>query len=648
MLRFGYRVRLGVAGIVVVVIAVCGLLFVLTAPPLTFAQTQLAPSGVPGEVYYAAFPLTMQVDGNLSEWENVPQVTFVDGPQPAANPQQNGMVTFAAAADSDNLYFAFVVRDSSIIAGQHGQDYWNEDSVELYINATGNLSLTNFMPGVAQITIPAANIGTNAALTTGQNAAALGVRPVVVRTATGYAIEMAVPLRTSQWNIVPTDGGTLGFNVQLNGATQTDRDIKLSWSSDDQSSDQSYRNPSVFGQLVFFELGAADGLSALAAAPATQTRRPTQTPRPTQTLRPTQTPRPSSTPIGTAMVSSTPSRTPTRTQTPRPATIVPTSVGPSVPPGGSFRVDGQNIYDPVGNLFVVRGVNVNGLNWVWPRSTADDAALIDDCWNFNLIRVNSFLFTGQVEWPQFTDNNDLDEIVQAYTSRGIVVMFEAHDRTGWYYEGGDLTRLIQWYTDLARRYRNNPYVWFDVMNEPGYAVDRERWLGAHQQVIGAIRDTAGANNVIMVEGVYGGQDSGNWNSQNVQTANSAILSLGPEVLNFGGRTYGNIVFSIHTWDQWNYGSSKMANYFNRVEGQNQALVVGEYGVLTTVNTEAATRSLFNTAPSRNIGRIVWHWDGHDYNDLTDGSTWGGGWEIDSCTDPSNLSWLGQRVWDDNH
>jgi mannan endo-1,4-beta-mannosidase len=650
MFRLGIRVRLGVVGITILVVTVCGLMFAMTATPITFAQTLLAPNGVSGEIYYAVYPAVVRMDGNLSEWGSVPQVTFSSGPQPATNPQNDGTMTFAAMVDNSYLYVAFNVRDSNIIAGQHGTDYWNEDSVEIYLNATGNLGLTSYTSGVAQITIPAANIGLSTAIVSGQNAAGLGVRPVVVRTSTGYAGEVSIPLRTSMWNIVPTNGGTLGFNMQLNAATQLDRDIKLSWSIDDQTLDQSYRNPSVFGQLVFFPVGGS--LPSGATATSTATRTPTSTNTRTPSRTPTRTPTPfatsTSTRTPTRTPSHTPTRTPTRTPTPIAATIAPTATSSSMPSGGSFSVQGQNIYDPNGNLFIPRGVNVNGQNWVWNRSTVNDAALIDDCWNFNLVRVNNFLFTGRVEWPQYTDNNDLDAIVQAYTSRGIVVMFEAHDETGWYYEGADLNSLVSWYTTLAQRYRNNPYVWFDVMNEPGYALDRTRWLGVHQAVVRAIRDTAGANNIIVAEGVYGGQDSGNWNSNYVLSSNSAILTLAPDLMSFGGRTYSNIAFSIHTWDQWVYGTAKLGNFFNRVEGLNRAIVVGEYGVLTTVNTEAATTAMFNTAPSRNIGRIVWHWDGHDYNDLTANTTWGGGWEINSCTNPTNLSWLGQLVWDDNH
>ncbi len=567
--------------------------FLLSTSALTASaptETASVPDGDPGQTYYAAFPTVITVDGDFSEWATLPHVVVTGGPQPGQNPDVDGRLTFAAAADMDNLYLSLDVTAKNIIAGQHGINYFNEDSVEVYINATGSDALTAYAPGVAQITIPAASIGQppDRPLIGGQNFQGLGVRAAVVRTGTGYAIEAAVPLHNSSWNITPANDGSIGFQVQLNAATVKDRDIKVSWSSKD-TLDQSYQNPSVFGRLIFFQTGPI----------------PTATPAPT--------------------------------------------VNAALAAQGTFTVDGSTIIGPNGKPFVAHGVNINGENWVWRRSTVDDADLIADCWAFNLVRVNSFLFTGQQRWPQYADNNNLDQIVQTYTDRHVVVVFEAHDRIGSYYEGDDLTILLNWFTDLATRYKDNPYVWFDIINEPGGrdSVDAARWVGMHQQAIHAIRDVAGASNIIIVEGANGGQDAGPIGDSLIPTADSAILQYGRDVIDFGGKTYSNIVFSIHPYDQWNYRDDKLADFFDRVLKDDHAIIVGEYGVDTGQDVRRAAEAMFNTAVPRGIGRIVWHWDGSDNNDLTNSKT-GGGWEIDDCSNPKNLTWLGQKVWDDNH
>ena len=176
------------------------------------------------------------------------------------------------------------------------------------------------------------------------------------------------------------------------------------------------------------------------------------------------------------------------TETSRPAAAVP----------GRFSVRGSEIIGPDGKPFVARGVNVNGYQWVWRRSTVADVDLIATCWGFNAIRINSFLFKGQTRWPQYDNNDDLDGIIKTFTDRGIVAIIEAHNRIGTYFEGEDLDRLAAWYTDLARRHRDDPYVWFDLQNEPGDGgpPDAALWIGTHRKLISAIRDTAHADNVI--------------------------------------------------------------------------------------------------------------------------------------------------------
>jgi hypothetical protein len=165
----------------------------------------------------------------------------------------------------------------------------------------------------------------------------------------------------------------------------------------------------------------------------------------------------------------------------------------------------------------------------------------------------------------------------------------------------------------------------------------------HGRVIDAIRNTAGANNIIIVEGAFGGQD--NLLPTADPVTESAILQYGDQVLSYNGNAFQNVVFSIHTYDLWNQGDAKLADFVDRVHEKGFALIVGEYGIRTDQDTQAAAESTFNVTQAKGVGRIVWHWDGNDWNDLT---IPGGGWLIGKCVKPGNLSWLGQKVWDDNH
>jgi beta-glucanase (GH16 family) len=209
----------------------------------------LAPAAVIGEMYYAPFPVSITLDGDLSDWAGVPWIEM-------ERPGATASIKFALSADADNLYFAADVTDAAIIAGEHNVDFWNEDSVELYLNATGDLTIRRYEDGAAQVTIPAVNIGVHSdeIVLAGVRGSTVGAQAVVVESDGGYIVEVALPLVNDVWEIVPEHDGTLGMNVHLNAAATANRDTKLIWSLKDVA-DNSYQDPSLFGQLVFFEIG---------------------------------------------------------------------------------------------------------------------------------------------------------------------------------------------------------------------------------------------------------------------------------------------------------------------------------------------------------------------------------------------------------
>ncbi len=233
-----------------------GLLLVF--PGSSFSQDggNLAPDGIANEVYFAPFPLTITPDGDLADWAGVPRVTMpADADLTAGQPA----ISFAATADDQYLYLMADVIDDNIIAGKHEANYWNEDLVEFYINATGDLGLRGYQDGVAQVTVPAANIGLtmDQTIIAGVNGETAQANAVVVQTDTGYAMEVWMPLQNDVWTITPAHGSVIGFQVHLNGASAGDRDTKLIWSKYD-TNDQSYVDPSLFGRLVFFEIGQTE------------------------------------------------------------------------------------------------------------------------------------------------------------------------------------------------------------------------------------------------------------------------------------------------------------------------------------------------------------------------------------------------------
>jgi hypothetical protein len=184
----------------------------------------LAPDGSAGETYYAPFPVNITLDGEFNDWNGVPQVNMGQGVGRPA-------MRFAAAADLEYLYLSGDIIDSNIISGEHGEEYWNEDSVEFYLNGVGDLTLTSYTDGVAQLTFPPINIGAapEDVVIGGVNGTTLDAQVVTVATDTGWAVEVAVPLQSDVWSITPEHLGEIGFQVHLNAASELNRDTKLIW-----------------------------------------------------------------------------------------------------------------------------------------------------------------------------------------------------------------------------------------------------------------------------------------------------------------------------------------------------------------------------------------------------------------------------------
>ncbi|MEL6164826.1 MAG: cellulase family glycosylhydrolase [Cyanobacteria bacterium J06628_3] len=299
--------------------------------------------------------------------------------------------------------------------------------------------------------------------------------------------------------------------------------------------------------------------------------------------------------------------------------------------GKDFQVWGTNIISPEGRQFIPIGTNINGWNFMgWdgkdPGGAAKLVNSIADDWNFNTVRAVVGLkeqkWQGQrmSEWEWSTHRDlalqSLDKIVSAFTNKKVVVMIDAHDWTCRYPQGNDLLLLDDFWKTVAKRYKNNPYVWFNIINEPG-VVSKHRpispeWVDVHQQFIELIRDKIGAKNPIVVDADSCGQDSDSWDLEMVDEKSSAILSQGDKLKYFNGKKYENIIFSLHVYDLWAHGYKKMdekfIDYLKRVREKGHALLIGEVGNSGEgdINRYQAPGLVYRNALPRGIGMLAWH------------------------------------------
>ena len=289
-----------------------------------------------------------------------------------------------------------------------------------------------------------------------------------------------------------------------------------------------------------------------------------------------------------------------------------------------FQIIGTTIYDPNGQEFIIKGTNM----FTWEGIENVDNYL--NTWGFNTIRVPNYLL-GSYDQPHPEEDGygTNHKIVDAYTSQGAVVIFDAHDLIGGYYEDAEWEILKDYWRDMAQEFKDNPYVWFNLHNEPGNATaNPEQWVNYHRELIDIIR-AEGANNLIVIDGEAWGQD---YHTQTIANHASEIMA-GNE----------NILFSVHIYEQWN--SNDIAAYFDALHNQNIPFIVGEYGSENNgQSTLAATAAMLQAAQEREIGHIVWAAKADDNNDLTTES--GGHAEYFDGTNTEILTDLGELVWND--
>ena len=320
----------------------------------------------------------------------------------------------------------------------------------------------------------------------------------------------------------------------------------------------------------------------------------------------------------------------------------------------NFQVAGTKILDPAGEEWVTNGTNVQGQNFCWPGNVVDWYDDIVNKWHFNTIRVMNRLNPRDCSAANsyYQQLADITEYIDYYTSRNIVVIVAFSDFQGGYYEGDEMDKLKNALSYVIDLYKDNPYVWLNPMTEPGGQETEYKWVTLFQELITFIRDEKQCNNILIIDGGHWGQDKGEWNTDNVKTSRSHILRWGEELLAFDNKTYDNIVFSIHPYDQWDKGTVQQAenmlnDYITRVHEKGFALEFGEYGTSESGNVyhPNAFQAVMNIAPVRNIGISHWAWWGGDDSELTTAGNGGGQNSVyNADNEPINLTWPGERVW----
>jgi hypothetical protein len=204
------------------------------------------------------------------------------------------------------------------------------------------------------------------------------------------------------------------------------------------------------------------------------------------------------------------------------------SVSLTSAPGGSpdvvgpLRTVGNNVVDGHGRPLVLRGVNRAGMEGANGPGRAPTAPDISEAkrWGANVVRLP----LGEQYWLSSSCAYDpgyasrVDGAVDLITSRGMVALLDLHYNTiqpcgvAGAQPMADAPNSLNFWSQVAARYRDNALVAFDLYNEPHHISDyvwrfggAVTWKGhtfqaaGMQEMYDAVRAT-GANNLVFASG----------------------------------------------------------------------------------------------------------------------------------------------------
>lgn len=295
-------------------------------------------------------------------------------------------------------------------------------------------------------------------------------------------------------------------------------------------------------------------------------------------------------------------------------------------PTRNFVTRGRTIYDPDGNVFVPRGVNIGGTiannGNGWPDFALDPAfaqGMLD--WHCNAVRIATYntatqpwspkgkaLAAGKTEAEADAEIDALvDNLTSFYRARGFVTIIECHDITH-SFKDGTLEQIEAFWVRYANRWKHDPYVWINIANEP--SLGPTTWIQFHDRVCWAIRNT-GAKNMIITDLLYFASDS-------PKDFYGQVIPRGyePGRVDYLIARHGNIIASQH-----NYGgagayttTAAARTHFQKYKDADVPFMVGEVGypmagvAANTGNWQYERDAAVNwcaVAPEYDIGVFWW-------------------------------------------
>jgi len=190
-----------------------------------------------------------------------------------------------------------------------------------------------------------------------------------------------------------------------------------------------------------------------------------------------------------------------------------------LPATGRFRIQNNKIYDPNGNLFIVKGIDAmhgrleghdaNGSaaldNYKYAQRDFDEMKRL----GVNLVRffVSADAATLPPDDQEYIPDylQEVANVVHWVTERGMVAEITNSFTS-------DFTKSVHFVGQLAARYKNNPLVWIEPYDEPNCesgdtdkCTDWSYWQQQQSQYVQAIRN-AGMTSPVVVNTIFWSDD----------------------------------------------------------------------------------------------------------------------------------------------
>ncbi len=172
----------------------------------------------------------------------------------------------------------------------------------------------------------------------------------------------------------------------------------------------------------------------------------------------------------------------------------------------ALSVKGGKLVNQKGETVILRGISSHGLQWY--GHYANEAALkwLRDDWKINVFRAVMYTDpsnNGYIENRGLADK--VREVVDASVKLGLYVIIDWHilnDGNPNQYK----RESIEFFTDMAKRYKDTPNVLFEIANEPNGDVQWVRDIKPYsEEVVKAIRGQ-GAKNIVILGSSTWSQD----------------------------------------------------------------------------------------------------------------------------------------------